>query len=80
MLAAGSRCDVAEGLDQLISSCFREADRRLLTGYDMWKARSLRHQVTTSRKRKQVGDGLYTFEEELHAEPPHHVSTYLANL
>ena len=66
--------------DQIISRCFREVDRRLLTVHDIWKVRSLKHQVTTSRKRKQVGDGLYTFEEEAYADPAHTVSAYLAKL
>ena len=64
--------------DQIISTCFREADRRLLTVYDIWKVRSLKHQVTTSRKRKQVGDCLFTFEEEAHSEPTYDANTYLA--
>jgi len=66
--------------DQIISRCFRERDRRLLTVYDIWKVRSLKHQVSTSRKRKQVGDGLFTFEEDAHNGASHTVSTYLANL
>ena len=66
--------------DQIISRCYRELDRRLLTVYDVWKMRSLKHQVTVSRKRKQVGDGLFTFEEEGHDEPHRDVRMYLANL
>lgn len=62
--------------DQIISRCFRKVDIRLLTVHDIWKARSLEHEVTTSRKRKQVGDGLYTFEEEAYADPTHTVSVY----
>jgi hypothetical protein len=66
--------------DQIISRCYRELDRRLLTVYDIWKVRSLKHQVTTTRKRKQVGDGLFTFEEDVHAEASRTVSVYMANL
>ena len=66
--------------DQIISRCFREVEKRLLTVYDVWKVRSLKHQVTTSRKRKQVGDGLYTFEEENYMEPNHSAGAYLARL
>jgi len=66
--------------DQIISRCYRELDKRLLTVYDMWKVRSLKHQVTTTRKRKQVGDGLFTFEEDVHADSSRTVSVYLANL
>jgi hypothetical protein len=66
--------------DQIISRCYRELDRRLLTVYDIWKVRSLKHQVTTTRKRKQVGDGLFTFEEDVHTEASRTVSVYMANL
>ena len=66
--------------DQIISRCFRELDKRLLTVYDIWKVRSLKHQVTTTRKRKQVGDGLFTFEEDVHNEAARTVSAYMANL
>ena len=66
--------------DQIISRCFRELDKRLLTVYDIWKVRSLKHQVTTTRKRKQVGDGLFTFEEDMHSEASRTVSVYMANL
>ena len=66
--------------DQIISRCHRELDRRMLTVYDMWKVRSLRHQVTTTRKRKQVGDGLFTFEEDAHCETAATVSNYMTNL
>jgi hypothetical protein len=66
--------------DQIISRCFREVDKRLLTVYDIWKVRSLKYQVTTSRKRKQVGDGLFTFEDEAHMETNHDAEEYLAKL
>ena len=66
--------------DQIISRCYREMDKRLLTVYDVWKVRSLKHQVTSCRKRKQVGDGLYTFEDEVNTDPTHSVNAYLARL
>ena len=66
--------------DQIISRCFREVDKRLLTIYDIWKVRNLKHQVTAGRQRKQVGDGLYTIEEEVHAETARSVDIYLSNL
>ena len=46
--------------DQLLSRCYREMDKRLLTVYDIWKVKSLLHQVLTTKKRKQVGTDLYT--------------------
>jgi len=51
--------------DQLLSRCYREMEKRLLTVYDIWKVKTLRHQVMTTKKRKQVGTDLYTFEDEV---------------
>ena len=50
--------------DQLLSRCYREMDKRLLTVYDIWRVKTLLHQVMTTKKRKQVGTDLYTFEDE----------------
>ena len=53
--------------DQLLSRCYREMEKRLLTVYDVWKVKSLMHQVMTTKKRKQVGTDLYTFEDDADA-------------
>ena len=53
--------------DQLLSRCYREMEKRLLTVYDMWKVKNLMHQVMTTKKRKQVGTDLYTFEDDADA-------------
>jgi hypothetical protein len=67
--------------DQLLSRCYREMDKRLLTVYNIWKVKTLLHQVTTTRKRKQVGTDLYTFEDETEdAAGAHGVEKYLAML
>ena len=50
--------------DQLLSRCYREMEKRLLTVYDVWKIKNLLQQVMTTKKRKQVGTDLYTFEDE----------------
>ena len=56
-------------------------DRRLLTVYNIWKVKTLRHQVTTTKKRKQVGTDLYTFDDERDkASGAHGVENYLARL
>jgi len=44
--------------DQLLSHCYRETDKRLLTVYDTWKVKTLGYQVTTTKKKKQVGTDL----------------------
>ena len=67
--------------DQLLSRCYREMDKRLLTVYDVWKVKNLLHQVMTTKKRKQVGTDLYTFEdEEESAHDIRSVDKYLSNL
>ena len=67
--------------DQLLSRCYREMDKRLLTVYNIWKVKTLLHQVTTTKKRKQVGTDLYTFEDEAdEAAGAHGVEKYLAML
>ena len=67
--------------DQLLSRCYREMETRLLTVYDVWKVKNLLHQVMTTKKRKQVGTDLYTFEEEPEATPKTRgVEEYLAML
>ena len=52
----------------------------MLTVFDVWKVRSLKHQVTTSRKRKQVGNGLFTFEDDEHTLAARNANLYLALL
>jgi len=67
--------------DQLLSRCYREMEKRLLTVYDIWKVKTLRHQVMSTKKRKQVGTDLYMYEEEAEVKPDAHgVEKYLAML
>jgi hypothetical protein len=67
--------------DQLLSRCYREMDKRLLTVYDVWKVKTLLHQVTSTKKRKQVGTDLYTFEDDADATVgTRGVEKYLATL
>ena len=67
--------------DQLLSRCYREMDKRLLTVYDIWKVKTLLHQVMSTKKRKQVGTDLYTFEDEPElTSDTHGVEKYLAVL
>ena len=44
--------------DQLLSRCYREMDKRILTVCDIWRIKTLQHQVMTTKKRKQVGTDL----------------------
>jgi hypothetical protein len=67
--------------DQLLSRCHREMDKRLLTVFDIWRVKTLLHQVTTTKKRKQVGTDLYTFEDEAEeTSVTHGVEKYLSKL
>ena len=59
--------------DQLLSRCYRELDKRLLTVYDIWKVKTLLHQVMSTKKRKKVGTDLYTFEDDPDTAPESHV-------
>jgi len=67
--------------DQLLSRCYREMEKRLLAVYDVWKVKNLMHRVMTTKKRKQVGTDLYTFEDEAETMPEvRGVEKYLAML
>ncbi len=56
-------------------------DKRLLTVFDIWRVKTLLHQVTTTKKRKQVGTDLYTFEDEAEeTSVTHGVEKYLSKL
>jgi len=67
--------------DQLLSRCYREMEKRLLTVYDIWKVKTLKHQVMTTKKRKRVGTDLYMFEDETDTKPEvHAVEKYLSLL
>ena len=66
--------------DQLLSRCYRELDKRLLTVFDIWGAENLLHQVMSTKKGKQVGTDLYTFEEEAEVTVGYGVDEYVARL
>jgi hypothetical protein len=66
--------------DTLVSRCYRELDRRLLTVYNVWTVKNLLFQVTSTRKRKKLAPDLYMYEdahEVPHAQSP---DKYLALL
>ena len=55
--------EIAPG-DQLVSRCFRELDKGMLTVYNLWTVKDLMHQISHVRKRKQVGIDLYLMQED----------------
>jgi len=68
--------------DQLVSRCYRELERRLLTVYNIWTVKDRLHQVTTTRKRERVAAGanLWFFEEERESLPQKTAGKYLSLL
>jgi hypothetical protein len=49
--------------DQLLSRCYREMEKRLLTVYDIEKVESFLHQVMTAKPRMKPGADLCTIKE-----------------
>ena len=66
--------------DQLVSRCYRELDKRLLAVYNVWTVKTLMYQVTSNRKRKQVGTDLYVLEDDRESLPAKSADKYLALL
>ena len=66
--------------DSLLSRCFREIERRLLTVFSVMTAKSLMHQVTHSKKRKLIAGGLYWCEDEPVDAPSRSAEAYLGAL
>ena len=66
--------------DSLLSRCFRELDRRLLTVFSVMTVKSLMHQVTNTKKRKLIADGLYMYEDEAVDAPSKSAESYLGAL
>ena len=63
--------------DRMVSRCFRELDRRLLSVTDIWTVKSLMIQVTTTKKRKRVGEDLWMMEEEMPSTQTRSIARYL---
>ena len=63
-----------------MSRCGRELDGRLLSVTDIWKIKTLMHQVSTRHKRKQVGTDLFTMEEEQSVAVSRTTAHYLEQL
>jgi hypothetical protein len=55
--------------DQLVSRCFRELERRILTVFDIWAVRNLMYQVSTDRKRRRVAAELFVYEDATSETP-----------
>ena len=66
--------------DSLLSRCYRELERRLLTVFSVTGAKSLMHQVTNTKKRKLIAEGLYWYEDETMDVPSRSAEAYLGGL
>lgn len=66
--------------DALISRCYREVDRRLLSVVNIWSVRTLMYQVTTNKKKRKIGEGLYVLDEDTHQDAARTADTYLSQL
>ena len=66
--------------DQLLSRCYREMDKRLLTVYDIWKVKTLLHQVMTTKKEAGGHRSLHLRGRTGHSIGSQGVDKYLALL
>jgi hypothetical protein len=56
--------------DQLISRISREVSKRQLMVYSLWMTKTLTHQLNAKRKKRKVGSGLWTEEDEMLEDTP----------
>ena len=66
--------------DAVLSRVSRELSKRMLCVYDVWRVRSLQHQLTTVRKKRKLGDNLYTDEADTEDVGPKDCDSYLDKL
>eukprot|EP00435_Cladocopium_sp_Y103_P070895 s1385_g36.t1 len=66
--------------DTTISRVTREMQKRMLCVYGVWKVKSLQFQLTTSQKKRKVGDSLFVEEGEDEESCTHDYDNYLDKL
>eukprot|EP00435_Cladocopium_sp_Y103_P041796 s1601_g11.t1 len=66
--------------DTTISRVTREMQKRMLCVYGVWKVKSLQFQLTTSQKKRKVGDSLFVEEGEEEESCIHDYDNYLDKL
>eukprot|EP00435_Cladocopium_sp_Y103_P020790 s3584_g5.t1 len=66
--------------DTTISRVTREMQKRMLCVYGVWKVKSLQFQLTTSQKKRKVGDSLFVEEGEEEEACTHDYDNYLDKL
>ena len=66
--------------DTTISRVAREIQKRMLCVFSIWKVKSLEFQLTTSQRKRKVGDSLYVEEGEDEETCAHDVDHYLDKL
>eukprot|EP00435_Cladocopium_sp_Y103_P031497 s1905_g8.t1 len=66
--------------DTTISRVAREMQKRMLCVYSIWKVKSLQFQLTTSQKKRKVGESLFVEEGEDEESCSHDYDNYLDKL
>eukprot|EP00435_Cladocopium_sp_Y103_P039220 s950_g10.t1 len=66
--------------DTTISRVAREMQKRMLCVYSIWKVKSLQFQLTTSQKKRKVGESLFVEEGEDEESCSHDYDNYLEKL
>ena len=63
--------------DSMVSRCHREMGRRMLMVFNVWQARSLMHQVTSSQKKRKIAESLFVVDAVEEETPQRTVDQYL---
>ena len=66
--------------DTTVSRVSRELSKRMLCVFNLWKVKTLQFQLTTSQKKRKLGDNLYTEEVDEDEPCQHNVESYLDRL
>ena len=66
--------------DSTISRVSREMSKRMLCIFNVWKVKTLQHQLLTSQKKRKLGENLFTEEAEEEPTCEHTVEAYLDRL
>ena len=63
--------------DALVSRCHREMSRRMLMVFNVWQAKNLMHQVTSSQKKRKIAESLFVVDAVEEEAPQKTVDQYL---
>ena len=66
--------------DSMVSRCHREMGRRMLMVFNVWQAKSLMHQVTSSQKKRKIAESLFVVDAVEEEAPQRTVDQYMDQL